>query len=221
MTSTVWWNSGSLLYVLAITRVVWRHLLVGAREDRRRWPSLTVLAEELGLGVSTVHKALAQPVEIEAVRVSRLGGVELFDPYRLLLMFAAKRRLQRDIVVRQWVASPAERVEALAARNPRMTVGGFGAVITHLGHNPIASYTTALIYGDPAFAEELPDGKTGEGAELVIVQPDPWLERYGRVTPFAQAYADLFSLPGWQAARFIEEIDPWTIATSRERELVA
>ncbi len=207
--------------MLAITRVVWRHLLVGAREQRRQWPSITALAEELALGVSTVHKALAQPVEIEAVRVSRLGGVEVYDPYRLLLMFAATRRLQRDIIARQWVALPAQRVEALAGEDSRMILGGFGAVVAHLGQNPIASYTTALIYGDPAFAARLPASTADDAdGEVVIVAPDRWLERYGPVTPFAQAYADLFCLPGWQAARFIEEIDPWRIATNRERELV-
>lgn len=207
--------------MLSITQAVWRHLLVGAREDRRRWPSITALAEELELGVSTVHKALAQPAEIEAVRVSRLAGLVVLNPYRLLLMFAATRRLQRDIVSRHRVALSARSVEALAEEDPRMIVGGFGAVVAHLGANPIASYTTALLYGDPAFATELPASTEADAAEVVIVQPDRWLERYGRVTPFAQAYADLFCLPGWQAARFIEELDPWPIATNRERELVA
>jgi hypothetical protein len=41
------------------------------------------------------------------------------------------------------------------------------------------------------------------------------------VRPYAQAYADLFCLLGWQAARFIEQLDPWPIATNHERELVA
>ena len=209
------------MVVLSITQAVWRHLLVGAREDQRRWPSITALAQELGLGVSTVHKALAQPVEIEAVRVSRLAGLVVLDPYRLLLMFAATRRLQRDIVSRHRVALSARSVEALAGEDPRMIVGGFGAVVAHLGHNPIASYTTALLYGDPAFATELPASPEADGTELVVVASDRWLERYGRVTPFAQAYADLFCLPGWQAARFIEELDPWPIATNHERELVA
>ncbi len=207
--------------MLSITQAVWRHLLVGAREDRRRWPSITALAEELELGVSTVHKALAQPVEIEAVRVSRLAGLVVLNPYRLLLMFAATRRLQRDIVSRHRVALSTRSVEALAGEDPRMILGGFGAVVAHLGGNPIASYTTALLYGDPAFATGLPASTSDEDTELVIVAPDRWLERYGRVTPFAQAYADLFCLPGWQAARFIEELDPWPIATNHERELVA
>ncbi len=74
---------------------------------------------------------------------------------------------------------------------------------------------------DPAFATELPACTGADATELVIVAPDRWLEGYGWVTPFAQAYADLFCLPGWQAARFIEELDPWPIATNHERELVA
>ena len=43
-----------------------------------------------------------------------------------------------------------------------------------------------------------------------------FLARYGRVTPFCQAYADLFSLPGWQAARFVGELDIQKVAASDE-----
>ena len=207
--------------MLAITQVVWRHLLVGARQGRQRWPSITAVADELGLGVSTVHKALTRPVEIEAVRVTRQAGLVVLDPYRLLLMFATHRRLQRDIITRHRVAVPTAQLESLAVEDPRMILGGFGAAVAHLGQNPIASYTTAIVYGDPAFADELPSSAADDASQLVIVAPDRWLERYGPATPFAQAFADLFCLPGWQAARFIEELDPWRIATNHDRELIA
>jgi hypothetical protein len=32
------------------------------------------------------------------------------------------------------------------------------------------------------------------------------------VTPLAHAYADLFSMPDWQAARFVEHLDPKMVA---------
>jgi hypothetical protein len=208
--------------MLAITQVLWRHLLAEARGGRRQWPSLGGLARELELGVSTVHKSLAHPVEIGAVQVSRLGGVELLDPLRLLTLFAADRRLQRDVVARRRaVAMPAPWLERIAL-DAGLTLGGFGAIVSHLGGNPIATYATVVVYGSADFGIELkPAGEDQPVTELLVLEPDRWLARYGPVVPFAQAYADVFSLPGWQAARFIEELDPWTVVSTDERTALA
>jgi hypothetical protein len=99
-------------------------------------------------------------------------------------------------------------------------LGGFGAVVAHQGGvNRIADYTTVLFYGDPQL-DDLPVAPPGEGTEVLVAEPDRILGRYGRVTPFSQAYADLFSLPGWQAARFVEELDFRKVAGSDEPVLL-
>ncbi|MDA8067495.1 MAG: hypothetical protein M0T77_02645 [Actinomycetota bacterium] len=208
--------------MLPITQAVWRHLLHHARGGRRAWSSLRALAGELELGVSTVHKSLAHPVEIGAVSVSRLGGVELLDPLRLLMLFAAARRLQRDVVTRRRaVPMPAPWLERIALESG-MILGGCGAIAAHLGGNPVTSYSTVVVYGDPDFGLELRPAHAGqEPIELLILEPDRRLARYGEVVPFAQAYADVFCLPGWQAARFIEELDLWTVVSTGERTIVA
>jgi hypothetical protein len=66
----------------------------------------------------------------------------------------------------------------------------------------------------------LPAAPEGEGTEVWVAEPDARLHRYGRVTPLAQAYADLFSMPGWQAARFIEHLDPKLVAARDEPVLL-
>ncbi|MCL2396318.1 MAG: hypothetical protein FWC87_16745 [Acidimicrobiaceae bacterium] len=203
---------------MPVVEVVWRHLLAGAREGRRRWPSVTALAGELELAVSTTHRSLAHPVEIGAVEVGPIDGLQVLDPARLLMLLAAHRRVQRDVVRRLWVAVPAVEVEA-AATSRKAVLGGFGAVIAHLGANRIADYTRVLFYGDPKLCS-LPVATAGEGTEVWVAEPDAWLGRYGRVTPVAQAYADLFSMPGWQAARFIEQLDPQVVAASDEPVLL-
>jgi hypothetical protein len=89
-----------------------------------------------------------------------------------------------------------------------VVLGGFGAVNAHLaGVNRIADYDTVLFYGEPELPR-LPEARDDGGTLIMIAAPDPWLARYGRVTPFAQAYVDLFATPGWQAARFIDSLDP-------------
>jgi hypothetical protein len=203
---------------MPVVEVVWRHLLVGARAGRRRWPSVSAVAGELELAVSTTHRSLAHPVEIGAVEAGPIDGLQVLDPVRLLILLAAHRHLQRDVVQRWWVAASTPEVE-VAATSRRVVLGGFGAVIAHLGVNRIADYTRVLFYGDPKLPR-LPAAEPGEGTEIWVAKPDSWLSRYGRVTPLAQAYADLFSMPGWQAARFIEQLDPQVVSSSDESVLL-
>ncbi len=151
--------------------------------------------------------------------MSPLDGLQVLDPARLLVLFAAHRHVQRDITKTSWVALRAIEVERLAA-SPQVVLGGFGAVVAHLGgSNTIADYSTVLFYGDPGLPD-LPAAPAGKGTEVLVAEPDPLLARYGRVTPFSQAYADLFSLPGWQAARFVDELDVRRVATSDEPVLL-
>jgi len=201
--------------MMPVIEVVWRHLLVGAREGRRRWQSVTALAGDLNIPVSTAHRSLAHPAEIGAVSVGTLDGLQVLDPARLLVLLAAHRRVSRDIVARFRVEVPAVEVERLATSS-EVVLGGFGAVVAHLhGVNPIADYSTVLFYGDPRLPD-LPSATGSEGTEVLVADPDRFLTRYGRVTPFCQAYADLFSLPGWQAARFVGELDVQKVAASDE-----
>lgn len=204
--------------MMPVVEVVWRHLLVGAREGRRRWKSVTALAGELGLAVSTTHRSLAHPMEIGAVDVGPIDGLQLLDPARLVTLLAAHRHVQRDVVARRWVSEPVVEVEA-AVRSATVVLGGFGAVVAHLGMNRIADFNRILFYGDPRL-RRLTRASEGEGTEIWVAEADPWLARYGRITPFAQAYADLFSMPGWQAARFVEHLDPKVVAGSGEPVLL-
>ncbi|CAN5181157.1 hypothetical protein BH20ACT8_BH20ACT8_09030 [soil metagenome] len=190
------------------TEQVWRHLLVGAFErDQRQWPSVTALADDLQLAVSTSHRALEHPGEIGALDISRAGGLVLRDPGKLLMLWAGARRLQRDIVDRFHVSASAVTVETTAP-SPTAILGGFGAVVAHRGGNRIADYTTVLFYGDPSLdLERSPEPLwPWDATEVIVVEPDPRLAIYGRVTPISQAWVDLFTLGGWQADRFVHDL---------------
>lgn len=163
-------------------------------------------AADLGQPPSTVHQALRHPVEIGAVHVRGAGGLRVLDPGRLLMLWAGRRRLQRDVADRFDVPAPAHGVEG-AFTNPDAVLGGFGAVIAAEGSNTIADYDTVLSYGDPRLEPLTPD-PDGRTCEVWVLEPDPRLARYGRVTPLAQAWVDLFALPGWQSARFVYQLLP-------------
>jgi hypothetical protein len=192
--------------MLSVTEQLWRHLIVSASTGRREWQTLTELAGDVDAAVSSVHDALARPVEIGAVGTWPAGGVMVLDPERLTILWAGRRRLVRDVKRRFRVAASATEVERVLAADA-VVLGGFGAVVAALGANTIADYETVLVYGDPAGLEAAPDGPT----EVIVLEPDPLLPRYGRTTPLAQAWVDLFCLPGWQAARFVHETMWWVI----------
>ncbi len=194
-------------------------MLAAARAGRQRWPSVSRLAGELGVPVSTTHRSLSRPVEIGAVEVSPMEGLVLLDPYRLLLLFAAHRHLQRDIIGRLRLAAPIAAVEAAIGGQPGCVLGGFSAAVAHAGGNRVADYDAVLVYGAPAL-KDLEHARGGGGAEVLIAEGDPWVSRHGRVTTYAQAWADLFCLPGWQAARFVDQLDPKKVAARDEPVLL-
>lgn len=169
--------------------------------------------------VSSAHRSLAHPVEIGAVEVSAMEGLVLLDPYRLLLLFAAHRHLERDIVGHTYLAATVEELEAAIHAQPGCVLGGFSAAVAHAGANRIADYETILVYGAPVL-EGLAPAEEGAETELLIAEGDPWVARHGRVTTYAQAWADLFSMRGWQAARFVDELDPKEVAARVEPVLL-
>jgi hypothetical protein len=183
--------------------MVWRHLLVGAFDLGIRRSSLTQLSEELNVPVSTIHKALERPRTIGAVRGGP-GGLRVLDPKRLLLLWAALRDLNRDTVYATRVPVGVKEIEA---RLPATAIPtAYTAFVQHEGRNVVAHYEQVLVYSDAIEARRRFPSRRGE-ANLLVLEPDPLLSRYGKVAPRCQVYVDLFNLPTWQAQRFVEALD--------------
>lgn len=191
--------------MLSKTEIVWRHLLAEVESGRRRHRSVSGLAAELGLGTSTAHKALADPVRVGAVIVNAAGGLRVVDPFRLAVLWAGKRRLDRDIIDTWRTSQSASCVERRFGEGDAV-LGGFGAVVAHRRGNTIADYDTVLVYsGTPRQLRRLVPAGWGP-TRVLVAEPDFALQRYGRTTTLHQAWADLFGLADWQAARFTEAI---------------
>lgn len=177
--------------------MVWRHLLTGAfDEERRRWDSVSAVARELELPISTVHDALSRPAKIGALAISG-HALRVIHPWRLLMLWAARRDLARDVTASTTTSlDPFDTEQSLMEHG--LVIGGFGGIVARLTINPIASYDTVLAYGAPV-------NLVGPGQTTVVfLDPDPLLDRYGPIAPSAQCFVDLFNTPGWQAARFVE-----------------
>lgn len=190
--------------MISRTEVVWRHLLVAALDLDIRRSSLTQLSTELDLPVSTIHKALERPRAIGAVRGSA-SGLRVLDPKRLQLMWAAQRDLKRDIVYATRVPMTVSEIEARLPLSAIPTA--YTAFVRHEGgRNLVADYEQVVVYADANEVRRRFPRRRGQ-PNLLILEPDPLLSRYGRVAPRCQVYADLFNLPTWQAQRFLEALD--------------
>ena len=109
--------------MLSKTEQVWRHLIDGAHQGRRRWPSMRAVGAGLGLGASTVAAALEEPRAIGAVTAARGAPVMVLDPWKLLVLWAARRDLVSDVRDERVVGALATTVET-SARVGRAILGG-------------------------------------------------------------------------------------------------
>ncbi|MHB1783156.1 MAG: hypothetical protein ACYCTE_10815 [Acidimicrobiales bacterium] len=160
---------------------------------------MTEIARTLAVPVSTAHRALDRPAEIGAVTVHTHRGLRVVNPWRLLMLWAARRDLAGDVVARTTTSLTPWQTERLLLDEGAI-IGGFGGAVARLGENPIGPYDTVFAYGE---AIDLP----GPGATTVLtLKKDPLLARYGEVAPLAQCFVDLFNTPGWKAARFVETL---------------
>src|SRR6266851_2935598 len=185
------------------TEMVWRHLLVAAFDQGIRRTSLTQLSIELDFPVSTIHKALERPRAIGAVRGSA-SGLRVLDPKRLQLMWAAVRNLNADIVYATRVPMAVSEIEARLPVSAIPTA--YTAFVHHQGRNLVADYEQVVAYADGIEVRRRFPPRRGQ-PNLLILDPDPLLPRYGKFAPRCQVYADLFNLPTWQAQRFLEALD--------------
>jgi hypothetical protein len=189
--------------MLSRTEMVWRHLLVGAFDQGIRRNSLTQLSGDLNLPVSTIHKALERPRAIGAVRGSA-SGLRVLDPKRLLLLWAALRDLNGDIVYATKVPMAVNEIEGRLPTSAIPTA--YTAFVQHEGRNLVADYEQVLVYAGVSEVKRRFPSRGGE-ANLLVLEPDPLLSLYGKVAPRCQVYVDLFNLPTWQAQRFLEAMD--------------
>jgi len=203
--------------MLTRTEQVWRHLADGAHHGCRRWSSMSALAADLGFGTSTVAAALEEPRTVGAVAVAHGAPLTVLDPWKLLVLWAARRGLAADILEDRMVGATATTIET-TARPGRAVLGGHGAIVARLGRNTIADYTTVMFYGEP----DLPTLPAENAAtRLLTVEPDPLLARYGDTTTIGQSWVDLFRTPGWQAAEFTTALLPLVSAGHHDTLLQA
>ena len=132
------------------------------------------------------------------------SGLRVLDPKRLLLLWAARRDLARDVIYQTHVQFSIREIEE---RLPGTAIPtAYSAYVQRRGRNTVADYDQVVVYGDRG--DMLPTFPPRRGyPNLLVLEADPLLATYGQYAPAAQVYADLFNLPTWQAQRFLDALN--------------
>ncbi|MGB7103218.1 MAG: hypothetical protein WBD82_01345, partial [Acidimicrobiales bacterium] len=131
------------------------------------------------------------------------SGLVTLDPMRLLLHWAGTRNMTRDHPIE--VHTGLSVLEIQHRLPPDAIVTGTAAYARRY-RNDVADYTTVYCYlpNPQALLRSVPN-RAGE-PDLVILEPDPFLRRYGEIACIPQTYVDLFVTAGWQAQRFLHRM---------------
>lgn len=188
---------------------IWRHLLYETIEKRQTRFEQQELARQFSISSSTVNASLATLRRMGAVSVGG-RGFRVVDYEKILYLWANERDLSRDIRLRFSVALPILEIEGQLP--PETIPTAYTAMRERFGEPP-ADYDKIYVYTNnpdqirQRFVHEIKKGQPN----FFILEPDPFLSRYGSRPPLGQLFVDLWNLTDWYAKDFVknlkEEID--------------
>lgn len=180
--------------------LIWREILeTGVKNpnfEQKR------LALKLGFSTSTAFAALKPLREIGAVEVSG-RGFKLVNFAKVLMFWATHRQLARDIIYQTRVDLSVMEIEGLV--DNQSIFGAYSAGRILLGEAP-TEYDKVYLYALSFLELEKRFPKIKGNPNLFVLKADPFLERFGNVAPVSQIFVDLWNLPDWFSADFLNAL---------------
>lgn len=153
------------------------------------------LAERFGFSTSTVFTAVSALKNIGAVTVTG-RDFRIVNFEKILLFWATRRNLVKDIIYQTRVELPVLEIEGLV--DNKIVYGAYSAARMHLKSSP-TDYDKVYVYGDLSLERRFPKQKGT--SNFFVLRPDPFLKE--KITPVSQTFVDLWNLSDWYAAEFI------------------
>lgn len=182
--------------------IIWREILYQALEQKQKIFTQKELAAKFGFSVSTVFNALKAPRGAGAVKVTG-RNFELVDFEKLLYLWATFRKIKKDIVYQTKAKLSALDIEGNMPDS--VVYAAFSAYRQRFNEAP-ADYDRVYVYAYDLGEIKKRFSASKGYANLFILEPDPFLKNYGKITTLAQTFADLWNLPEWYAKDFSEAV---------------
>ena len=150
-------------------------------------------------------------VNLIVAKLERLGTIEkkplgfrVIDPKKILIYWASKRDLTKDVIYE--ASSPLSALEIEAQMPSGAIFTSYSGYRLKFGTTPV-DYDEVYVYADPQEVERRFQVRKIK-KNLFVLSSDPHLERVseGGTAPLAQIYVDLWQL-GRNANRFVNELD--------------
>jgi len=172
-------------------------------ESRKRLTQLE-LSKLLGFSLSTINNALKPLAEMGAIELKM--GIKIVDKHKVLLYWANKRNLQKDIVYRTFVPKEVSEIEKNMPAGIIYTA--FSAYKFKFEEVP-ADYSEVYVYADNI--EEIKKRfplKKGP-TNLFVLKLDKRLLEISQqnIAPLSQIFVDLWNIKEWYAKEFIKALE--------------
>lgn len=169
----------------------------------------TDLAEKCGVSLGLTNKTIAKLEAAGAVEATK-RGVRILSPPRILNLWAAERRVARD-VIDSFRIDPLERVEKELPRGAVLT--GFSGWSSLTGSRP-AEYSRVYFYiANRSDYEEWFEfrraraRKTNPNVFVLLTDDQHLLSSSKRgIAPVPQLYVDIYSIGGPEAPPYLKDI---------------
>ncbi len=186
---------------------IYREILIGVLSKRRSFTQLE-LSKTCDVSLGLVNKAIKELKEIGAVDVG-LRQFRVIDPSKILLNWAAKRNLKKDISASYNINMP---ITELEKEMPFILTAYSGwrllSKSVPFDYNEVYCYVPSK--ESRLLGLWLKDKKIGKGREniFVIYTDDNHLIKNSqkKIAPLPQIFVDIYSLAGLASKYFISDI---------------
>jgi len=184
--------------------IIWREILFQFGSKRKAEFTQKQLAEKYQFSSSTVFNALKVPRASGAIKVGG-RGFKIQDVEKFLHIWATFRNLSEEVIYKTAVDSTVQRIENKMP--PKIIFGAFSAFRKKYEQSP-ADYDKVYIYSEQKNLDSVKSRFPSRKGytNLVVLKADPWLKKFGSITPDCQTFVDLWNLSEWYAKDFLQAL---------------
>lgn len=184
--------------------ILWREMLYQAIEKKKTEFTQKDLAEKFGFSTSTVFNALKIPRQSGAVKVTG-RNFKIRDTEKFLYLWATQRNVAKNVIYKTSFSGAVREIEGT------MPSGAIFACYSAYGkkyQDMPADYDKVYVYANEETLAEIKKRfpKTKGYENIIVLKPDPYLEKFGAITPDAQTFVDLWNLSDWYAKDFLNSL---------------
>jgi len=187
------------------TEIIYREILFDAIESKKNRFTQLELSKKLNVSLSTVNNALKPLDKIGGISIEK-RFFSIRDLEKILIFWATKRNLDKDIIYKTNVNLPIQDIEKNLPS--KIIYTAYSAYKFKFNDVP-ADYSEVIVYADDAedIQKRFPL-KKGH-ANLIVLKKDKEIDGLAKdnTAPSAQVYVDLWNLGTWYAKEFLKALE--------------